>query len=104
MRYERDGFSVEAARKKGRQIPDDHWINDEPEIVPYSEVFLEAYRDLATCRPPDGPIPWDKAMAYADRKGFAPDLAEVLWAVVWRIDVAERNWRVEQLKAETRRA
>lgn len=99
MRYSRDGFSVEAAKKKKRPLPADHWYHNKPDEVPGSDWFYEAYRDLGTCRPPDGPIPWLAAMAYADRKGLAPDVAETLWAVVWRMDNAERGWRLEEIKA-----
>ena len=61
-------------------------------------LFYEAFRDLATCRPPDGPIPWDKAMAYADRKGLDPDVAGALWAVIRKMDQAERRWQIENVK------
>lgn len=99
MRYERDGFSVEAAFKKKRKLPDDHWYWTEPPPIPGGEFFEEAFGDLISCRPPEGAIPWDKAMAYADRKGLAPDVANALWIVVSRMDTAERNWRLEQAEA-----
>lgn len=38
-------------------------------------------------------------MAYADRKGLAPDVADTLWAVVNRMDNAERQWRVDDIKS-----
>ena len=101
MRYERDGFSVEAARKKRRQLPPDHWYLNKPAEPTGCEFFYTAFRDLQTTRQTDGPIPWDKAMAYADRKGLAPDVADALWIVVSRMDLAERGWRLEQLKAES---
>ena len=40
-------------------------------------------------------------MAYADRKGLRPDLASALWIVIFRMDLAERRWRLEALKQET---
>lgn len=101
MRYERDGFSVEAGRRKGRTIPADHWYHQRRELPPNVDLFLNAYRDLSTCRLPDGAIPWTATMEYADRKGLPPDFATVLWDVIWRVDVAERRWRVEDLKRET---
>lgn len=96
LRYDRDGFSVEAARKKKRPLPD--WYLDEPAEPEGASFFYEAFRDLATCRPTDGPIPWRDAMAYADRKGLAPDVAEVLWTVIRKMDQAERRWQIENLK------
>lgn len=51
-----------------------------------------------TCRNGDGPIPWDKAVAYAERKGFAPDMADLLWTVIRKMDAADRDWQVSNLK------
>jgi hypothetical protein len=100
LRYERDGFSVRAAKAKGRPLPADHWYFDRPSPVVGSEPFYEAYSALATERHPDGPIPWSAAMAYACREGFERDLADALWIVVHRMDTIERQWRYDQLKAE----
>jgi hypothetical protein len=99
LRYQRDGFSVEAARKKGRALPPDHWFLNPPPEFPGADWFYTAYRDLSTCRPADGPIPWTAAMAYADRKGVAPDVAETLWAVIRQMDNAERGWRLDEIES-----
>jgi len=99
LRLERDGFSVDAARKKGRRLPD--WFLNQPPEPPFAEFFYRAYRDLATCRPPDGPIPWRDAMAYADRKGLTAEAANVLWLVIRRMDQAAQRWHIENLKAGT---
>lgn len=97
LRLDRDGFSVEAARKKGRKLPD--WYLAEPPDPPMADFFYDAFRDLTTCRPPDGgAIPWDKAMAYADRKGLLPDAADALWTVIRKMDQAERRWQLENVK------
>lgn len=37
-------------------------------------------------------------MAYADRKGFAPDVADALWTVMRKMDQAERRWQIENFK------
>lgn len=97
LRFDRDGFSVDAARKKGRPLPE--WFLNEPPEPPSAPFFYSAYRDLVTCRLPDGPIPWDKAMAYAERKGLAPDVADALWAVIRKMDQAERRWQIDNLRA-----
>jgi hypothetical protein len=98
LRLDRDGFSVDSARKKKRKLPD--WYLDEPPAPPEADFFYEAFRDLVTERPPDGgAIPWGKAMAYADRKGLAPDVTDVLWTAMRKMDEAERGWQIENLKA-----
>jgi hypothetical protein len=97
LRFDRDGFSVDAARKKKRKLP--QWYLDEPSEPPAAGFFYEAFGDLSTCRPPDGgAIPWDKAMAYADRKRLSRDVADVLWTVMKKMDRAERGWQIENLK------
>lgn len=96
MRYARDGFSVEAAHKKKRPLPADHWYLNPPPTLSGTDFLFDAYRDLATCRPMDGPIPWTAAMAYADRKGLAPDVAETMWVAVRQMDYAERKWRFDE--------
>jgi len=101
LRYERDGYSVRSAKKKRRALPPDHWSLNEPPQPVGCEFFYEAYRDLSTCRQTDGPIPWDRTMDYAERKRLAPDVANALWSVISRMDVTERRWRVEQIKAES---
>lgn len=97
LRLDRDGFSVESARKKKRPLP--KWYLDEPAEPPFADLFWTAFRDLATCRSPDGPIPWRDCMAYADRKGLAPDIAEALWAVIRKMDQAERRWQIDNLRS-----
>ncbi len=96
MRYQRDGFSVEAAFKKGRTLDPDHWYLHPPPEVPGLEFFFEAYRDLSTCRPPDGAIPWLAAMAYGEKKKLAEDVTETVWVTVRKMDLAERSWRLEE--------
>jgi hypothetical protein len=100
LRYERDGFSVRAAKAKGRALDPDHWYLNPPPSFPGIEWFFEAYRDLSTDRRFEGgPIPRLSAMAYADRKGLAPDVAETMWAIVHRMDNAERAWRLDEIKS-----
>lgn len=69
--------------------------------MPGCEFFYGAFRDLQTCRHPDGAIPWTAAREWAKDKRLTPDVAEAVWIVVSRMDLAERRWRYDQLKAET---
>lgn len=67
-----------------------------------AEFWYTAYRDLSTDRAFEGgPIPHREAMAYADRKGLEPDVTNLLWMVIRRMDQAERGWRIENLKGQT---
>lgn len=69
--------------------------------MPGDQFFHEAFRDLQTCRAPDGPIPWRDCVAYADRKGLTAETGDLLWTIIRRMDMTERRWRVEELKQET---
>lgn len=71
-------------------MPD--WYLDEPDLPEGSEFFLKAYEALGTCRSMDGPIPWTAARLYAEQKSLEVDVAELLWEVVHRMDVAEQRW------------
>lgn len=64
--------------------------------MPGAGFFFIAFRDLQTCRHPDGAIPWTASRLYAQDKGLAPDVADALWIIVHKMDVAERVWRSEQ--------
>lgn len=66
-----------------------------------ASFFWRAYRDLATCRQPDGPIPWSVAVAYGERKGLDPNALEVFWSVIRQMDQVERQWRIDNLKGQT---
>ncbi len=37
-------------------------------------------------------------MAYAERKGLAPDVADAFWTVIKKLDQTERRWQVENIK------
>lgn len=70
-------------------------------MVPWgSDFFMIAYRDLVSCRTPDGPIPWTASALYADKKGLQPDVADVLWSVIRQMDLVERRWVAENLSGE----
>ena len=48
LRYERDGFQVEAALRKNRATPE--WYDNEPIIEPTDIFYIKAFHDLSTCR------------------------------------------------------
>lgn len=83
---------MEAGLRKRRKFPEDHWYFNEPEVPAGCGFLMEAFRDLVTCRAPEGPIPWTAAALYADKAGLDPDTAEVMWTAVRAMDEAERAW------------
>lgn len=69
--------------------------------MPYgSDFFFGAYRDLVSCRVPDGPIPWTAVMQWADRRRLSRNLAEALWTVISQMDCAERQWRFDRFQED----
>jgi hypothetical protein len=64
-----------------------------PFIFPGNEWLFNAFMALDTTRyigMAVGPIPWDKAMKYADRQDMDRETAAVLWLVIHRADTAFR--------------
>jgi hypothetical protein len=90
LRVRRDGWSVEEGRAKGREDPE--WYAEQPELLHGDELFMRAYWTLDSERSPTSGgasrIPWSSTMAYADRIGLAPDVGNILWAVVSSMDFA----------------
>lgn len=99
LRYQRDGFSVDAAIAKGRPLPD--WYLDQPEIAPGDDFYLRAFNNLGTCRQIGmsvGPIPWDRCIDYAERAGLEPDLIDAFVSVIRAMDAAYLDWLDKQPK------
>ena len=99
LRYERDGFQVEAARAKGRELPE--WFSRQPPLEPGDDFWLSAFFELHTTRNADGgPIPWDCIREYGVHAGLDADLIRTLIAVVRAMDIAFLGWRQQQRKRE----
>lgn len=84
-RYHEQEFSILAAIKKGRPVPD--WVDDEPFLEPGEYWILEAYGDLLTCRTLDGVIPWSAIVEYADRAGLEPDVTQAFVRIIRYLDM-----------------
>lgn len=93
MRFERDGWSVETAKKKGRPLP--QWYLDEPDIDPINNFYLQAFYDLSTCRNIGqilGPIPWNIIVQYAEYSGLEIDMTDLFIRVMRSLDLAYLEW------------
>ena len=89
MRLQRDGFSVEAAIRKGRPLPE--WYEDEPVIDPADIFYLKSFYDLSTCRSSGmgiGPIPWTAMSRYVEYYKLAWDVAEAFIDIMREMDGA----------------
>lgn len=99
LRFARDGFSVEAARRKGRPLPD--WYLDEPPIEPADLVFLDGFWRLSTTRRiQGGNIGWDMIARYASRVGFDHEMTNAFERIVWFLDNAFLDWNKKNAKPE----
>src|SRR5690606_11766519 len=95
LRWERDGFSVEAALAKGRPIPD--WAKEEPQLLPGDEFYVEAFWELCSERlMPMGQIPWRSIVEYGRHKSLDDDILPVFHTVVREMDRAYLRWQAEQ--------
>lgn len=94
MRYERDGYTVEAALAKGRQFPE--WYLEAPEELPGDEFYLTAFRDLSTGRGPTGQIPWRDVVEYARLQGLTDDVVRAFVEIIRTMDRTYLRWMEEQ--------
>jgi len=104
LRLERDGFSIEAAIEKGRELPS--WYVNEPVVPPVDEFYLRAFYELITGRNSDGRIPWRDIEDFAERRGLdeevIPSFKEIMRALegtfaVWIKGEQDRNAHQRQV-------
>lgn len=97
MRYNRDRFSVDAAKRKGRPLPD--WYLDEPVIEASDMFYIKAFYDLNTCRSVGmgmGPIPWRDIISYAHFYQLDEDIVEAFVDIIREMDDAFLKWQSDE--------
>lgn len=84
-KYHSDGFSVQAAIAKGRELPE--WYYNEPDIDIAEEYLLKIFCDLDTCRRfSPGPIPWTDIVHYIDRLDYGNELSGTIEKIIRLVD------------------
>ena len=103
LRFSRDGWQVQTAQAKGRDLPE--WYLDEPEIWPGDDFYLSAFYELSTTRSlafATGPIPWHHIVGYADQAGLDEDMSGTFHAVIRAMDNAYLKWASEEAEKRSR--
>ncbi len=99
MRYERDGYSVDAARAKGRPLPD--WYLEEPPEHSMWYFYKEAFWNLSTERRFEfGPIPHSEIQMYGTCKGLDADMTETFVVLVRALDGSFLKWSRKDLERD----
>ena len=99
MRYERDGFSVEAALAKGRALP--QWYLDEPEVTSDDNFFIAAFSELSTCRH-QRDIPWNCIIEYASYHELDREMTRAFVYVIRMMDRALLKWQDDEREQKRR--
>lgn len=105
LRFQRDGYSVDAAIAKGRPLPE--WYVDEPLTMPADDFYFTAFDRLSTCRQLGmglGPIPWDKVIDYAHRCELDDEMTDAFVTIISQMDQAFRGWHDDQAERGRRQA
>jgi len=83
---------AEICRREGRELP--RAIAEAPSLLSGLELYLLAYKELATCRPVSfcgvAPVPWTATREYAREHDLDAEQTELLNFFVGRIDEALR--------------
>lgn len=91
LRYNRDGFSINAAIKKNRALPE--WYLNEPNIDEAESFYLLSFWDLNTTRSFHmGFIPWDVKLQYAGFHGLDIHNTKSFIFLLGELDNAYLDW------------
>ena len=93
MRLERDGFSVDAAIRKGRPLPE--WYEDEPVIESADIFYLKSFYDLSMSI---GTVPWTAMLEYASHYRLSWDVTEAFIDIMREMDQAYIEYQTEEQK------
>jgi hypothetical protein len=97
MKYSKDGFSVEAAIEKGRELPE--WYLDNPEVPDDWLNFLHIFNDLSSCRQIGmtlGPIPWDAILRYCQYKEYDEETTSLVMTVMKHLDMTFMDYQKKE--------
>lgn len=97
LRYARDGYSVEAAIRKGRELPD--WAKDVPDLEFPETFFLDSFWYLHTERNYElATIPFSKIDEYGIKKGLDDVIRKCFIDIIMMTDIAFINYTTEDSK------
>lgn len=96
---QRDGYSIEAAVEKGRELPE--WFDecDPPDPELGEDFYFRAFWDLHTCRHIGmgfGPIPWNTIVEYGFLQDLDRDMLRPFIRIIREMDTAYLEWQAAQ--------
>lgn len=68
------------------------FVESEPDLGPFDNFYLAAFRRLATERKGGPCIPYSAIRSYALERGLDSDSAEIFEDVIWHLDEAHMKW------------
>jgi len=108
IKYEKNGFSVQAAIAKNRPLP--QWYLDKPELDQFEEWLLVSFFELSNGRVDGKLISWRDIADYSTLHEFDPVFSQVFKEIIIELDVlfwqhnkSERSTKEkEELKKKAR--
>lgn len=101
LRLRRDGFSVDAAIEKGRELPS--WFLEAPEPEVQDQFYLQAFWELHTCRSFGfdlGPIPWRDIIRYGEYQRLDDDVLRLFVYIIRELDDAYLGFRADEARRQ----
>lgn len=87
---------MQQALRDNTPIPDA--IANAPDLQDGLDLYLNAFIELSTCRPPDGYIPWTAIVDYCRAYEFDRELIDETLVIIRRVDQEIQEFRYERAK------
>ena len=98
-------WTIDVLVERGAPLPE--WYVEQPALFLGGEFYMNAFMRLSTCRQVGmtlGPIPWDKAEAYIQSRGFSTVFCDFFLQVIYEMDSAWIEWQEKRRKKVRKKA
>jgi hypothetical protein len=90
LRYQRDGFVVDALLERGKPLPD--WVLDEPVLEQFEDFYIRAFYCLITERRGGVCIPHSEIVTFGERSGLSSAMIGTFTTIIWTLETAYNTW------------
>ncbi len=90
LRYQRDGFVVDALLEREKPLPD--WVLDEPILEPFESFYIRGFYCLLTERRGGVCIPYSEIITFGERSGLDSAMLGTFTTIMWKLETVYNSW------------